>query len=105
MRRTTVHSTAPRLWWAMKLETEVKTMLAMEVPRARCMMSSLGRFCSSMQNTSMGTMTSPPPMPSRPASTPAMAPTTKYKASTSNMVPPGGDRDVARSPEIGRTNF
>jgi hypothetical protein len=35
MRRTVGQSTAPWPWWARRLDTEVSTMTAMEVPRAR----------------------------------------------------------------------
>lgn len=77
MRRTTSQRTAPRRWWARKLDTEVKMIEAMEVPRARCMMMAGSSPCQVKQNTSIGTITSPPPIPNRPARTPATAPTAR----------------------------
>jgi len=52
-------------------------MLASDVPNARCIIDSSGRPNPAKQNSSMGTITKPPPTPSRPASTPAIAPTLK----------------------------
>ena len=61
----------------MKLETEVNMMLASEVPSAMCMSTPLSMPCRVKQNSSMGTMTMPPPTPKSPASTPAIRPTAR----------------------------
>ena len=63
----------------MKLDTDVKAMLASDVPKARCIIDSGGRPSRVKQKISIGTMIRPPPTPSSPASTPAIAPTLKYK--------------------------
>jgi len=89
------HSTAPRRLCARKLDTDVNMMLAMDVPRARCMIASGAAPCRARQNASMGTMTSPPPMPSNPARTPAAAPTAQYIRRIEIMAP-------LRSPRPGR---
>ena len=42
---TTSQCTAPLLWCARKLDIEVKMILARDVARARCIVSSLGMCC------------------------------------------------------------
>jgi len=77
-RQTTGHSTAPRRWWARTDEMEVTTMVASDVPMARCMtMASSIRWPWKIQ-ASTGTMIKPPPTPSSPAMTPANAPSVRY---------------------------
>ncbi len=66
--------TAPWLWWARMLEIEVNTMVAIEVPSARCMVCSSGKFCAVKTMNSSGTMVRPPPTPNRPATKPAKMP-------------------------------
>jgi len=71
---TTGQSTAPWAWWVRRLDTEVKQMVAMEVPKARCTTCSGGRFCKRNSTVNAGTSTAPPPTPSNPAKKPAKAP-------------------------------
>ena len=56
MRLTMIQSTAPRLWCAIKLDTEVNMMLASDVPSAKCMMTLSSMCCQLKQNSSMGTI-------------------------------------------------
>ncbi len=44
--RTISQRTAPCAWWARMLEIEVNTMVAIEVPSARCMVCSSGKPCA-----------------------------------------------------------
>ena len=66
--------TAPWSWWARMLEIEVNTMVAIEVPSARCMLCSTGNACAVNSMNSSGTMVRPPPTPNRPATKPAKTP-------------------------------
>ena len=74
MLRKMSQCTAPRALWARALETEVIMMLASDVPSAICWTYWGGMPWPGKMATSMGTMTMPPPTPSRPARTPAIAP-------------------------------
>ncbi len=74
MARAMPQSTAPCAWWARMLDREVNMMVAIAVPSAVCRMCAGGNPCALNTNTSMGTMTAPPPMPSRPARNPTAAP-------------------------------
>ncbi len=68
------HDTAPRLWCARIEDSAMNVMVASEVPIAHCMITpglTPWRWSSSAMT---GTMSMPPPMPSRPAVTPAAAP-------------------------------
>ena len=58
----------------MKLDTEVTMMLPSEVASATCMMWLPGNPFAVKTNTRMGTITTPPPIPSRPAMTPTRTP-------------------------------
>ncbi len=69
--------TAPRRWWVIIELTDVKTMVASEVPTARWVRMSWEKPCALKLNTSTGTMISPPPTPNRPASTPAKPPSSR----------------------------
>src|SRR3990172_545980 len=64
--RATAQSTAPCRWCARTLESDVKRMVAIEVPSDRCIICSAGYPFAVKTNTSIGTMTMPPPMPRRP---------------------------------------
>ena len=88
IRRTMAQSTAPRRSCARRLEIDVKTMLAIEVPSARCIMLPAGSPCRAKEMTSSGTMTSPPPTPSKPASRPATAPMPRYTSATASRAAP-----------------
>jgi hypothetical protein len=71
---TKSHRTAPRLWWARTLETEVKMMVAIDVAMAILTARSASTpRCESMK-VMKGTITMPPPMPSRPAKKPVQIP-------------------------------
>ena len=74
MRHTVCQSTAPRRECASALETEVNMMLPSEVASASSMMLSGAKPARPKANTSMGTMTMPPPTPSSPANSPATIP-------------------------------
>jgi hypothetical protein len=56
------------------LESEVKKITAIEVPSARRITCSAGSACAPNAQTSSGTVTAPPPMPSRPARKPTATP-------------------------------
>ena len=71
---TVGQSTLPRRWCARADDRPVSTMLASAVARATCTACSAGTPWVGSSHTSAATSTSPPPMPSRPASTPATAP-------------------------------
>jgi hypothetical protein len=66
--------TAPWAWCARMLAIEVSTMVAIEVPNARCMLCSTGKACAVNSMNSRGTMVRPPPTPNRPATKPAKTP-------------------------------
>ena len=66
---------APRAAWARTLATEVKRMVAIAVPTARCRICAFGSPCASKNQTRSGTMIAPPPIPSIPAKKPTTAPT------------------------------
>ena len=74
--RTTSQRTAPRAWWARRLDTEVSTMAAIEVPSAMCTTWDCGKPWARKKVVSIGTMMPPPPTPSRPAKKPTAAPST-----------------------------
>ena len=67
-------------------EIEVITIVASEVPTARCMTTDSSMPSLRNSQTSTGTITRPPPTPSRPAMTPATRPVSRYAASSSNVV-------------------
>jgi hypothetical protein len=67
-------STAPCAWCARMLERDVKTMVAIDVPSATCNRCSGGRRCAVKTKTSIGTLSAPPPIPSKPARKPAIKP-------------------------------
>ncbi|MNZ86359.1 hypothetical protein D3C78_1051780 [compost metagenome] len=69
--------TAPRRWCSRMELTEVKTMVASEVPTAICVSTSGEKPWAVKLYTSTGTMIRPPPTPNSPASTPAQAPSTR----------------------------
>ena len=76
-RATTGHSTAPRPWWARIEDSEVTTMVASEVPIARCMARSEDTPRPGIRWARPGTMMKPPPTPSNPAAIPVVAPTAR----------------------------
>src|SRR5882672_4950880 len=78
MSRAMSQRIAPRAAWARTLATEVKRMVAIPVPTARCRMCARGSPCASNRITSSGTMIAPPPMPSIPAKKPTAAPMAAY---------------------------
>jgi hypothetical protein len=59
------------------LDREVNMIVAMAVPSAMCRMCSAGSPCAVNTNTSIGTTTAPPPMPSSPARKPTTAPSAR----------------------------
>ena len=71
----------------------VGTMMASEVPTQSCMRTSSGT--PRMRNTSYstGTMTAPPPMPNRPASSPVTTPLARMP-STSSAISPGDTPNI-----------
>ena len=69
--------TAPRRWCSRIELTEVKMMVASEVPTAIWVSTSGEKPWAPKLNTRAGTMINPPPTPNRPASTPAQAPSTR----------------------------
>ena len=71
-------------------EIEVITIVASEVPTARCMTTDSSMPSLRNSQTSTGTITRPPPTPSRPAMTPATRPVSRYAASSSNVVTASG---------------
>ncbi len=76
--RKTPQSTAPWLWCVRRLATAVKMIVAIDVPSARCNTSPGGNCgCAANIMVSAGTMTRPPPMPSRPAKKPENAPSAR----------------------------
>ncbi len=58
-------------------EAPVMTIVASEVPTARCIVISGEMPCSPKANTSTGTIMIPPPTPNSPAIVPATAPSAK----------------------------
>ena len=67
-------STAPCAWCARMLAMDVNMMVAIAVPRATWRMCADAMPCAVNTSTSMGTITAPPPIPSRPARKPTAAP-------------------------------
>src|SRR6187397_311602 len=67
-------STAPRAWCVRAELIDVGMMAASEVATATCMRYSSGTPAKRSENSSTGTVTMPPPTPSRPAANPAMTP-------------------------------
>ena len=65
---------APRFWWARTLETEVNTMVAIDVAMAILMASSETTPCLERMAVMNGTMIIPPPIPKRPAKKPVASP-------------------------------
>jgi hypothetical protein len=55
-------------------------MLAIELASAACIAASAGTPCRGSSQASAATSTRPPPMPSKPASTPAHAPSSRYSS-------------------------
>ena len=79
-RRTMRHSTCRALTWAAAADSEVKTMQAREVATAAAVLCANGN--SPLQSKRMiraGTMTMPPPMPSRPPRKPLTQPTPTHR--------------------------
>ena len=66
--------TAPRLWWARTLESDVKMMVAIEVAIAILTARSGDTPRPLRMMVRKGTMIMPPPMPSRPARKPVPRP-------------------------------
>ena len=66
--------TAPRLWCARTLETEVNTMVAIDVAMAILTARSGGTPRADMMSVMKGTISMPPPMPSNPARKPVPSP-------------------------------
>ncbi|MCY1184832.1 hypothetical protein D9M73_255560 [compost metagenome] len=69
--------TAPLRWCSRTELSEVKMMVAREVPTARWVRMPGSNPWAVKLNTSTGTMIRPPPTPNSPASTPAQAPSTR----------------------------
>ncbi len=63
--------TLPRRWCASNEEIAVGMMAASDEPTARCIRCPPGTPCPASSHASAGTITSPPPIPSSPASNPA----------------------------------
>ena len=80
--RTMSQRTAPRLWWARTLESEVNTMVAMDVAMATLTATSACTPRELNMAVRNGTITMPPPMPSNPAKKPEPSP--KASNSTTN---------------------
>ena len=72
--------TAPRLWCARTLEIEVKMMVAIEVAIAIFTARSAGTPRWPRMIVMKGTISMPPPMPSRPARKPVPTPSTASSA-------------------------
>ncbi len=75
--RSRAPSMAPRRRCARADAIEVGTIVASEVPTTSNIATSRGTSKISATTTRTGTTTMPPPTPSRPASSPAMAPVTR----------------------------
>src|SRR5262249_11048881 len=75
----------------------VGTMMASEVPTQSCMRTSSGTPRMRKTSNSTGTMTAPPPMPNRPASTPVTTPLANIP-STSSAISPGGTPNMGFIP-------
>jgi len=71
---TSSQRTAPFLWCARTLETEVKMMVAMDVAMAILTAKSALTPWSPNMRVRKGTMTMPPPMPRSPAKKPVSRP-------------------------------
>ncbi|MNC52891.1 hypothetical protein D3C75_1022620 [compost metagenome] len=71
------HCTARLRWCSRMALMEVNTMVASEVPTARCVSTDASKPCKVKLNTSTGTIMMPPPTPNNPASTPAQPPSTR----------------------------
>jgi hypothetical protein len=56
------------------LEIEVRAMVAIDVPNAKCIKCSAGKPCAPNSMNSSGTSTMPPPTPNRPAQNPPKMP-------------------------------
>ncbi len=79
-RFTMSQRTAPRLWCARTLDTEVKMMVAMEVAMAIFTARSAGTPRWPMMIVMNGTIIMPPPMPRRPARKPVPRPSAASSA-------------------------
>src|SRR5690606_3067587 len=84
---TVGHSTLPRRACARAEDAAVSTMLASELASAACIAASAGTPCSGSSQASAATSTSPPPIPSSPAITPAQAPSNRNTSSADSAHP------------------
>ncbi len=71
---TTGHRTAPRFWCARTEDSEVKQIVASEVATATFTVNSAGKPLDVRMSVMKGTISIPPPMPSRPARKPVAVP-------------------------------
>ena len=92
-RRASPTSTESRAWCARADETEVGMMVASEVATAMCMRIAGSMPANPSAASSTGTMTMPPPMPNRPASTPATQP-------VRSIAVPSSTRSCIRTPAV-----
>jgi len=77
MPRTMSQRTAPCPWWARRLEIDVITIAAIDVPSDRCTRCSWPKPWAANIVVSTGTMMPPPPTPSSPAKKPTKAPSNR----------------------------
>ena len=70
--------TAPLWWWACKELIDVQMMVASAVPTASWGMNAASNPCMVKIHTKAETMTSPPPIPNKPAKNPAPTPVRAY---------------------------
>src|SRR5699024_4455845 len=72
--RSSAVSTEPRFMWARVDVVAVTTIVDSDVPTAKCMLTALSTPISVNSVYKTGTMTMPPPTPSKPASIPVKTP-------------------------------
>ena len=84
MRINTGQSILPRRWCAKVDDMAVKIITVSDVPAARCMMMACGRLNKVKIKARAGTTIAPPPIPSIPATVPAIAPASTKSIKSNN---------------------